>query len=127
MHQYGHKCTSTNTSKFFYLYVLFLNIIIIRLYLYLYYIYLEWVIIAQVVVAVIPFALSMLLGLVSVKNRNASDQINDAIDVITYVLGVFPSCAFATGINSLTECPEESLRKAFSWNRKLLQIGRAHV
>ena len=70
-------------------------------------------------VAIIPFALDMLLGLVAAKHRDATDQINDATDVITYILGIFPSCAFATGVSSLTGCPEDSMSKAFSWDRKL--------
>ena len=61
----------------------------------------------------------MLLSLFAAKNRDSSDAINDALDVITYILGIFPSCAFATGITSLTGCSENTMSAAFSWDRKL--------
>lgn len=61
----------------------------------------------------------MLLSMFAAKNRDASDAIDTVIDVITYILGIIPSSAFATGITSLTGCSKESLSLAFSWNRKL--------
>lgn len=71
------------------------------------------------VVPIIPYALEMLLNMFAIKNMDASDTINSVIDVITYVLGIVPSCAFATAITSLTGCPKNSLSVAFSWDRKL--------
>ena len=61
----------------------------------------------------------MLLGLFSPKNPDIRDGIDKTMDIITYILGVFPSCAFATGTTSLTGCSENSLSAAFSWDRKL--------